>query len=180
MDNLILAYGLIALGLVLLAAELFVPTGGILFVLAVGALVVGVAMTFAESTGGSMARGVVTLIAIVVIIPIVGPILIHYWPKTPVGRRFFLNRPDEDDTLANMPVNLELEQLRGRYGRTVSWLRPAGVALFDGRRIDIMSEGGMIEPGAWVRCIDVKAGKVIVRQVERPPDLADMEPADLQ
>jgi membrane-bound ClpP family serine protease len=176
MDNLLLAYGLIVLGLVLLAAELFLPTGGILFVLAVGALVVGVAMTFAESTS----RGMVTLIAIFVIIPIVGPILIHYWPKTPVGKRFFLSRPDEDDTLANMPVNLELEQLRGRYGRTVSWLRPAGVAEFDGRRIDIMSEGEMIEPGQWVRCIDVSAGKVIVRQVERPPDLADMEPGDLQ
>jgi membrane-bound serine protease (ClpP class) len=176
MDHLLLAYGLIALGLVLLAAELFLPTGGILFVLAVGALVVGVAMTFAESTS----RGMVTLIAIFVIIPVVGPILVHYWPKTPVGKRFFLNRPDEDDTLANMPVNLELEQLRGRYGRTVSWLRPAGVAEFDGRRIDIMSEGGMIEPDAWVRCIDVKAGKVIVRQVERPPDLADMEATDLQ
>jgi membrane-bound ClpP family serine protease len=176
MDNLLVAYGLIVLGLVLLAAELFLPTGGILFVLAVGALVVGVAMAFAESTS----RGMVTLIAIFVIIPIVGPILIHYWPKTPVGKRFFLNRPDEDDTLANMPVNLELEQLRGRYGRAVSWLRPAGTAEFDGRRIDIMSEGEMIEPGQWVRCIDVTAGKVIVRKVERPPDLADMEPTDFQ
>ena len=34
----------------------------------------------------------------------------------------------------------------------------------------------MIDPGVWVRCIDVKAGRVIVRQVERPPDLADMDP----
>src|SRR5579871_5303219 len=114
MGDLYLAYGLIALGLVLLAAELFLPSGGILFVLAIGALVVGVAMTFNESTGGSFSRGMVTLVAVVVIIPIVGPILIHYWPKTPLGRRFFLTRPDEDDTLAHMPVNLELEQLRGR------------------------------------------------------------------
>jgi len=176
MENLLIAYALIVLGLVLLAAELFLPTGGILFVLGVGALVVGVAMTFAESTS----RGMVTLIAVFVIIPIAGPILIHYWPKTPVGKRFFLNRPDEDDTLANMPVNLELEQLRGRYGRTISWLRPAGIAEFDGRRIDIMSEGDMVEPGQWVRCMDVRAGRVIVRQVERPPDLADMKPTDLQ
>jgi membrane-bound ClpP family serine protease len=175
MDNLFLAYGLIILGLILLAAELFLPTGGIMFVLAVGALVVGIAMTFADSTS----RGMVTLIAVVVIIPILGPILIHYWPKTPVGKRFFLSRPDEDDTLANMPVNLELEHLRGRYGRTVSSLRPAGVTEFDGRRIDTMSESEMIEPGRWVRCIDVNAGKVIVREVERPPDLADMDPTNL-
>ena len=37
----------------------------------------------------------------------------------------------------------------------------------------------MIDPGVWVRCIDVKAGRVIVRQVERPPDLADMDTSDL-
>src|SRR6516165_7039704 len=176
MDNLVLAYTLVVVGLLLLAAELFLPTGGILFVLAIGALVVGVAMTFASSTS----RGMVTLISVFVIIPIVGPILIHYWPKTPLGRRFFLAAQNEDDTLANMPVNLELEQLRGRYGKTLSSLRPAGITEFDGRRVDTLSEGDMIPPGHWVRCIDVKAGRVIVRQVDRPPDLADMDPMELR
>ena len=180
MDNLVVAYTLVVLGLVLLAAELFLPTGGILFVLAVGALIVGVAMTFSESAGGSTSRGFVTLIAVFVIIPILGPILIHYWPKTPLGRRFFLSAQDEDQTLANMPVNLELEQLRGRYGKTLSTLRPAGVTEFDGRRIDTVSEGAWIEAGQWVRCIEVKAGRVVVRQVDKPPDLADIEPTDLR
>ncbi len=175
MDNLVLAYGLILLGLVLLAAELFLPSGGILLVLAVGALVVGGAMTFAASTSG----GLVTVMVITATIAILGPMLIHYLPKTAVGKHYFLGRPDEDDTLANMPVNLELEQLRGRYGRTMSPLRPSGLTEFDGRRVDTMSEGDMIDPGQWVRCIDVKAGKVIVRPVDRPPDLANMETTDL-
>jgi membrane-bound ClpP family serine protease len=74
---------------------------------------------------------------------------------------------------------LELEQLRGRYGKTVSSLRPAGITEFDGRRVDTLSEGDMIDPGQWVRCVDVKAGRVIVRPVERPPDLESMNPADL-
>ncbi len=66
-----------------------------------------------------------------------------------------------------MPVNLELEQLRGKVGRTLSSLRPAGVVDFDGRRIDTLTEGMMVEPGQWVRCIDVKAGRVIVRPVDK-------------
>jgi membrane-bound ClpP family serine protease len=176
MDNMVLAYGLIALSLVLLAAELFLPTFGVLFVLGLTALVVGIAMTF----NASPSQGMVTLIAVFVIIPILGPILLHYWPKTALGKRFFLTGPEEDDTLAHMPTNLELEALRGRYGRTVSALRPAGVTEFDGKRVDTMSEGQMIDPGVWVRCIDVKSGKVIVRQVDKPPDLANMETADLQ
>jgi membrane-bound serine protease (ClpP class) len=171
MDNLTLAYVLIGLGLALLLAELFLPTGGILFVLSVGALVVGVAMTFSYD----QSTGVVTLIAVFVAIPLVGAIAFHYWPKTPLGKRFVLSGPEQDATVASMPVNLELEQLRGRHGRTISALRPAGVTEFDGRRVDTMSEGPLIEPGQWVRCIDVKASRVIVRQIERPPDLADFD-----
>jgi membrane-bound serine protease (ClpP class) len=97
-----------------------------------------------------------------------------------MGRRFFLHGTQEDDTLANLPVNLELEQLRGRYGRTISALRPAGLTDFDGRRVDTITEGMMIEPGQWVRCIDVQAGKVIVRPVDKPPDLGELEPSDFR
>lgn len=174
-SNLILAYLLIVLGLLLMGAELLLPSHGVMFVLGVGALVVALAMIFAVSTN----QGLVTLIALFILIPLIGPLVLHYWPRTPMGRRLVLEAEDEDNTVANMPVNLELEQLRGRYGRTLSALRPAGVTEFDGRRVDTMSEGPMIEPGAWVRCIDVKAGRVIVRQVERPPDLADLDPNDL-
>jgi membrane-bound serine protease (ClpP class) len=47
---------------------------------------------------------------------------------------------------------------------------------FDGRRVDTMSEGPLIEAGRWVRCVDVKAGKVVVREVEAPPDLGELDP----
>jgi membrane-bound ClpP family serine protease len=172
MDNLTIAYALIALGLLLLVAELFLPTGGILAVLSIGALIVGIAMTFNYDPS----TGMFTLIAVFVAIPILAALAFHYWPKTPLGRRMMLSGPQEDDALANMPVNLDLEQLRGRYGRTLSTLRPSGITDFDGRRVDTISEGAMIEPGQWVRCIDVKAGHVIVRQVDGPPSLEDMDP----
>ncbi len=176
MDYPVLPYALVALGLVLLAAELILFTHGVLLVLGIGALVVGVTLAFSASPS----QGIVTLAAIFIMISILGPILLHYLPKTPVGKKFFLTQRDEDDTLAHMPVNLELEQLRGRYGRTLSALRPSGVVDFDGKRIDTISEGTMIDPGQWVRCIDVRAGIVVVRQVDRPPDLADMEPTELR
>src|SRR5262245_52329214 len=129
--NLTLAYILIVVGLLLLAAELFIPTGGVLFVLSVSGLVVGVAMTFYYDAS----TGVATLVGVFIAIPAVVAVAFHYWPKTPLGRRFFLAGNEADDTLANMPVNLELEQLRGRYGKTVSALRPAGITDFDGRRV---------------------------------------------
>lgn len=175
MDHAVLAYVLVILGLVLMAAEVFLPTGGILFVLAIGALIAGIAMSFYNNT----AQGVITLVAVFILIPVVGPILLHIMPRTTMGKRFFLKAADDDATVAAMPVIIELEQLRGRYGKTVSSLRPAGTTVFDGRRVDTISEGDMIGPGQWVRCIDVKAGRVIVRQVSAPPDLADLDTTDV-
>ena len=177
--DIVVAYGLILLGLVFLAAELVLPTFGVMFVLGLAGLVVGITMTFSPGTGGSTSQGMVTLIVVFIIVPILGPILLHYWPKTALGKRFFLTGAQEDDTLAAMPTNLELEQLRGRYGKAVSSLRPAGAVNFDGKRVDCLSEGAMIDPGQWVRCIDVRAGTVVVRQVDRPPDLENLDPKDL-
>jgi membrane-bound serine protease (ClpP class) len=174
MDDLTLAYGLILLGLVLILAELFLYTHGVLFTLGLASIIVGVTITF----NNSASIGAGTLLAVIIAVPALLAVGLHYAPKTPLGRRFFLAPQQEDDTLATTPENLELEHLRGRYGRTVSSLRPSGVSDFAGRRVDTITEGEMIDPGQWVRVTDVKAGKVIVRAVEGPPDLNDMETAE--
>jgi len=173
MRPLTLAFVLIGAGLFLLLAELFIPSG-IFFVLAVLGIVAGVVMTFFY---GDTYTGSLTLIGVFIVVPMLAGVLLHYWPKTPIGRRFFLNHSEEDATLASMPVNVELEQLRGRFGRALSALRPAGVVDFDGRRIDTITEGMMVDAGQLVRCIDVRAGKVIVRPVDTP-NLKDLEIVD--
>jgi membrane-bound serine protease (ClpP class) len=109
-------------------------------------------------------------------VPAVIGLAFYVWPRTALGRRLMLP-PEHDATVAALPVNLELEQLRGRYGRALSDLRPAGVVDFDGRRVDTVSEGMLVPAGAWVRCVDVRAGRVVVRPVDKP-DLRDLESAD--
>jgi len=170
-SSLTLAYGLIAAGILLLGAELLFPSG-LMFALAVAAVAVGVTMTFAHD----MTTGLVTLVVVVVTLPVLGGVLLHYWPRTRIGRKFFLPNPTDDVTAASSTSNQDLERLRGRYGKTISALRPAGVTEFDGERIDTITEGMMVEPGQWVRCVDVRAGKVIVRPTDRP-GLADLETA---
>jgi membrane-bound ClpP family serine protease len=173
-SNLWLAYVLIAIGLLLLGAELIFPSG-VMLVLAVSITAIGVALTFAHDT----TTGVITLICVLVSVPTLCGVLVHYWPRTRFGRRFFLPSPAEDDTVAMMPVNQELERLRGRYGRAATALHPAGLTDFDGTCVDTITEGMPVEPGAWVRCIDVQAGRVIVRPAA-PPNLGDLETAIFQ
>lgn len=175
MDNLSLAYLLIAIGVLVLLAEIFIPSAGLLFVLGMAALVGGIVLAFREDTS----IGWLTLTGVIVCVPVAGSVLFHYWPKTRLGKRFFLTSSDEDATVASMPTLMELEQLRGRLGRTLSSLRPSGVVDFDGRRIDTITEGMMVEPDHWVRCIDVRAGRVVVRPVDKP-DLGTLENADFE
>ena len=78
---------------------------------------------------------------------------------------------------ASLPEQSEMELLRGQIGQALSALRPAGVADFNGRRVDCMTEGIMVAQGQTVRCVDVKAGRVIVRPVEKP-NLGTLENTD--
>lgn len=176
MDPLTIAYVLIGIGLVLLVGEAFVPTSGALFLACSLCLLTGLALVFYY---GDAYIGWLTLFGVFVAVPVVAVAALKIWPKTPVGRRLLRRPADADDTVANMPVLLELEQLRGRYGRAASDLRPAGVAEIDGRRVDVMSEGMLIPGGASVRVIDVRAGRVVVRAME-PPNLENMETADFR
>jgi membrane-bound serine protease (ClpP class) len=171
--NLILAYVLIAVGFLLMLGELFF-TSGTLMVLALTSIAAGVGLAFYHGSS----TGLFTLLGVLVALPLFGGLVVRYWTKTRVGRRMLLSAPEEDATVASMPVNLELERLRGRFGRAVSDLRPSGVCDFDGCRVDTITEGMMVETGQWVRCVDVRAGKVVVRPVDKPT-IDDLENVQL-
>jgi membrane-bound serine protease (ClpP class) len=157
---------LIGVGLLLLLVDLFVASG-VLAVLALAAIVVGLVFVFNHDT----VAGLVTFAGLFVGIPLAGWAILRFWPGALPWRR---GQEVVADTVAELPVNQELAELKGRYGKTISALRPAGVVDFDGRRIDSLSEGMLVEPGQWVRCVEVRAGKVVVRPVDRPR-LEDLE-----
>jgi membrane-bound ClpP family serine protease len=171
-NMLILGFLLIGVGFLLLAADLFLMSG-ILAVLSLVAVVVGVILAF---LGGGPSIGIITALVVFVALPLTIRLFLYFWPRTSMGRDFFLPGQPEDATVAALPVNQELEHLKGRIGRTLSALRPAGMVDFDGRRVDTITEGMMVDAGQLVRCIDVRAGKVVVRPIEKP-DLGGLETA---
>src|SRR5437870_790610 len=90
--DLTLGYALIALGFLLLGAELFIPSGGVLGVLSLASLAVGVAFTYRYS----LRVGTITMIVVFVAIPIVVSFLLPYWSRSPIGRRLVMETPDAD------------------------------------------------------------------------------------
>jgi membrane-bound serine protease (ClpP class) len=119
-----------------------------------------------ESEGGGATAGLLTIGSLLVIIPIVAAAAFHVWPKTRMGKKFFLPEPDADQTFAAMPEFSELEQFRGQIGKTITELRPSGAVLVMGKRVDAKTEGLYVEAGRWVRITEIRAGQVTVRPLD--------------
>ncbi len=174
MDYLTLALVLVLIGVVLLGAEILLPTGGI--------LVVGALLCFAVGVGtilyyGTALEAAVAMAGLAVGLPAAGFAAVAAWRRMSIGRAL---DADAGATAVDVPQLARLDELRGRVGKTVSPMRPSGTVEFDGRRVDALTEGMMIGAGVWVRCIEAKAGKVVVRQIDPPTDLSDVTPgADL-
>jgi len=176
MDNLTIGFILIGVALLLIVGELLLTTGGVLLVIAGIADLIGVAMVFVY---GDRYLGIAVLAGEAILLPVIAVLGFYIWPHTPMIRRLIMKSDDQEfATVAAIPEIQELEGLRGRIGKAVSVLRPAGVVEFDGRRIDCLSEGALIEPDTWLRCIDVRAGRVVVRPIEAP-DLESQRPPPL-
>jgi len=58
-----------------------------------------------------------------------------------------------------------LAQLIGKKGVAYTKLRPAGIALIEDQKVDVMTEGGFIEKDQAVEVIQVEGNRVVVREI---------------
>ena len=147
-------------GFLLLAVEIFVP-GGVLGTLGAVALfgaVISAFAVFGPQTGFLVAILMLILMA-------VGLVLwIRRFPNTPIGRALTLSKDGQSfklDSEANPP-------LVGAEGSAQTDLRPAGIAVINGRRMDVVAEGEWIAAGTPVRVISAKGNHVTVRRKGEP------------
>lgn len=153
----------LAAGLLLLVVEVFVPSGGVIGFLSLGLLGVAIWQAFDISTG----TGAVFLAVLTLLLPATLALAIRIWPKTPLGKWLFLKPPTPED-LVPSDLGPRLEHLIGQFGRTLTPLRPSGLVDFDGRRLDGLSEEGLIPKDTLVRAIQIRSGQLVVRPASVP------------
>ena len=143
---------LLAIAGVLLAAELVVPSHGVLTVLALLALLATVGVAF--SIGRWFGLG--ALLTLAVLGPALGAFVFKVWQRSPIGRRLVLH-----SVVENPPHPLVLV---GSVGRTMGELRPMGECEFGEIRVRARSEmGDVIAGGAAVTLIELQSGVATVR-----------------
>jgi membrane-bound ClpP family serine protease len=151
---------LVALGLTLVLLEVFVPSGGVLGLLAVLALGAGVVTAFVEQ-GAMIGMGV--LAGTLGAVPVVLMLAFRWFPATPLGRRVLPPPPSADEVLPDIALRHRLRGFVGRRGRATSELGPWGSVEIDGEPLEGVSEGGPIDGGEAVEVTGVQGRALVVR-----------------
>ncbi|MFV0415945.1 MAG: NfeD family protein [Chthoniobacterales bacterium] len=154
------ALGITALVLIafaLGAAEIIIP-GGILGLVAGTLLLIAVIwgyVAFGFFTGSVL--GVCFLVAAFVAFVI--------WMYTFPGS-YFGKKMSNLGHVADSPEQSKYDALLGKTGSALTALRPSGVALIDGTRIDVVADSAWIEKNATLIVTEVEGSRVEVRQLE--------------
>jgi len=155
---------LFAAGTLLLVAEIFLPSHGILTIAGIGFFAVGTYRAYEISQGMGTTAAVGSLLAL----PTFAYVSIKYWHRTPLGKLISPPNAPHPPVDATSPAYV-LAPLIGRAGRTVSPLRPVGICEFDGRRVSCICRLGMIEAGAEVEAVGISGGDLEVIETKAHP-----------
>ena len=144
------SYLLLGIGVALIFLEVFIPSGGIIGIVALASLALSIYGFFHQDPGlGS-------IIAIASIFFVISMF-------TFMLRRISLT--ETQDANACSSVDNQIGGVMGRSGVTKSALRPAGVALIDGKRVDVIASRGFIEKDKQVKVIETSGNRVVVKEL---------------
>ena len=142
---------LCVVGLVLVFAEMLMPGFGIFGIL--GAIcLLGTSMLVAK------VYGIAAFLITVVLLVIVFWVMIAIVKKTGLYNKVVLRDKQEMKDFDEST----LEGMVGAEGLTQTTLRPFGVAVFDGKHIDVTSDGDFIDRGCKVRIVKISGKTVTV------------------
>jgi membrane-bound ClpP family serine protease len=162
MDPILWSILLLLVGLLLLASEVFVPSGGVLGFLSMASTIAAIVMAFYTK---GVEAGVILLCISALAIPATLVAAFRWWPKTPMGKRLLLDIPKGEDLLPDSPERRQLRSLVGKTGVAGSVMLPSGVVTVEGLTVDALTEGIAVEVGTLVRVIDVRGNRVVVQPV---------------
>jgi len=164
MEPLYLAFLLYFAALVLAVVDLFVPSAGMLIILAAMGGVAAVLLGFRSGTSA----GMVMLTLVMATIPIFGYLAVKIWPYTPIGRRVILKPPPVLPEEENPVTPDPLQDYVGRVMLAETAFLPTGQLRVGHRRLNAVAESGFIEAGEHVQVIAIRERNLVVRVTQEP------------
>lgn len=149
---------LFVVGAILLLLETILPgmVAGILGLLCIGIAVVQSFILFGPETGTYVLAGVVVVLMF-------GTFLwLKYLPESRAGRVFASHKTVGD-------IRTERPELVGQSGTALTPLRPSGTAVINGQRVDVVTEGTMIDRNTPIKVVAVEGMRIVVRALSETP-----------
>jgi len=143
---------LILAGAVLILLETILPglIAGIAGLFCLGAAVVLGYSNYGAATGTWILLGVAALL-------LLGTLLwLRFFPQSRLGQRFVLQR-NIDGVATQAPALLH------QTGTAFTILRPSGTALIAGRRVDVVTEGSLVDCGTAIKVVAIEGMRIVVR-----------------
>lgn len=145
---------LLGFGAILMFLETFLPglvTGMVGFLCWVAAVILSY-RDFGLQTGNLVLGGVLVGLVIGVFC------WLKYFPESRIAGRFISRR-----TVGELGVTKP--ELLHRTGVAITLLRPSGTAFINGKRVDVVTEGALIDQGASIKVVAVEGMRIVVREV---------------
>ncbi len=177
-DTVFLAFLLLAISVFLFAAEFFIPSGGLITVLAISSLVASILFAAQSWWGESPVYFWSFVASAFVLVPLSILGAIHILPYTAWGRHVTLEPPSGEGLTGFQDEVDFLGSQVGRTGITVTVLNPGGMVEIDGERLHCEGDGMMLDSGEVVEVTGVNGNRLRVRPTERPPEVNGPEPKD--
>ena len=151
------ALTLLISGVILMFIEALLP-GAIAGILGALCLIAGVAYSYSVS---AFFGNVILLVTVIWVTTSV-----FLWMKFFPGSRLGQKLASQSHIGG---LNVEQQDLMHRTGKAYTVLRPSGTALINGKKVDVVTEGSMIEPDDPIQVVQVEGMRVVVRKLDPEP-----------
>jgi len=148
-----LAIALLVIGFVLMFFEILLP-GMVLGACAVLSLIASVTVAYSTNTNHGNIFLIIALVSLAVFV--IG--FVYWFPNSYMGRKV-------TSTSIVGDLGIDLSGLINQTGSAYTNLRPSGTAVIGSQRVDVVTEGAMIDKDTAVRVVAVEGNRVVVREI---------------
>ncbi|MEE9430112.1 MAG: NfeD family protein [Melioribacteraceae bacterium] len=159
---------LFVIGVILLVVEIFIIPGFGIFgavgiILMVGSLFLGLISDFPMVDSGMLSMATIQLAGAFVLSGILIFTLLNFLPGITMWNKLILNK--NIDKKSGYSAEDIAKDLLGKIGKAHTDLRPSGIAMIDGKRIDVVSAGGFIKRKTKIKVTSEEGSKVVVEKI---------------
>lgn len=146
------------LGFLVVMAEIFIPSLGLLSVIALGLVSYSLYLVYTDISSTAF---FIFLGADIVLLPVLVMLGVKVLAVSPLALKKELSA--DDGVVSQAP---DLTAHLNKTGTSLTALRPSGTAIIDGVRLDVVTDGEYIEADIPVQVTGVTGNQVIVARIE--------------